>query len=219
MSTPNLPLPSHDGAPLLRRLPFLVWDKLSLYIPALLMLLLALASFLLLQATPEPVVPPAPRAISSEPDNFMQGFSVRNFNADGSLRSEVFGTEARHHPDTGNTVIDQARIRAFNDRRQLTTATAQQITANAAGDVFILEKDAVVVRQAGRADDGSVIPRMEFHGDYLRVTLKPDHLSSDRPVLLIRGQDQLVSQRLDFDGDQRVADMEGAVRVQFAPRP
>lgn len=203
----------------LRHLLSRVWDVTSLYIPVALMLLLALASFWLLRSTPEPEPPPPERVVTSEPDNFMRGFSLRNFNADGSLRSEVFGTEARHHPDTGATVIDQARVRSYNDRKQLTTASARQITANEAGDVFVLEGQAVVIRQGGRDAGGKTGQRMEFHGDYLRATLKPDQLMSDRPVLMIRGSDQIQAQSLDYDGDARVAVLDGTVRAQFAPRP
>ena len=88
------------------------WDRLSIYLPVVLMGLLALGSYWLLRATPEPVLPVAERPPQHEPDYFMRGFAVRSFAPDGSLRSEVRGTEARHYPDTNSTEIDQARIRS-----------------------------------------------------------------------------------------------------------
>lgn len=196
-----------------------LWDRLSIYLPVLLMMLLALASYWLLRATPEPEQPVAERPVTHEPDYFMKRFSVKVFEPTGALKTELFGTEARHHPDTGTLVVDSARIRSFNLQRQLSTATARQITSNDAGTVFVLEGDATVVRQAGRSASGELLSRMEFHGEYLRVSVDPDHVMSDRPVLLVRDKDQITADNLDYQGDTRVAVLTGRVRALFAPRP
>ena len=196
-----------------------LWDRLSIYLPVLLMMLLALASYWLLRATPEPERPVAERPVTHEPDYFMKRFSVKVFEPSGALKTELFGTEARHHPDTGTLVVDSARIRSFNPQRQLSTATARQITSNDAGTVFVLEGDATVVRQAGRSASGELLSRMEFHGEYLRVSVDPDHVMSDRPVLLVRDKDQITADNLDYQGDTRVAVLTGRVRALFAPRP
>lgn len=196
-----------------------LWDRLSIYLPVLLMMLLALASYWLLRATPEAEQPVAERPVTHEPDYFMKRFSVKVFEPSGALKTELFGTEARHHPDTGTLVVDAARIRSFNLQRQLSTATARQITSNDAGTVFVLEGDATVVRQAGRSASGELLSRMEFHGEYLRVSVDPDHVMSDRPVLLVRDKDQITADNLDYQGDTRVAVLTGRVRALFAARP
>lgn len=196
-----------------------LWDRLSIYLPVLLMMLLALASYWLLRATPEVEQPVAERPVTHEPDYFMKRFSVKVFEPSGALKTELFGTEARHHPDTGTLVVDAARIRSFNLQRQLSTATARQITSNDAGTVFVLEGDATVVRQAGRSASGELLSRMEFHGEYLRVSVDPDHVMSDRPVLLVRDKDQITADNLDYQGDTRVAVLTGRVRALFAARP
>ena len=140
------------------------WDRLSIYLPVVLMGLLALGSYWLLRATPEPVLPVAERPPQHEPDYFMRGFAVRSFAPDGSLRSEVRGTEARHYPDTNSTEIDQARIRSQQPGSPLTTATAQRVTSNADQTEFVLRGNAVVVREAAGANR----PRLEFQGEHLR---------------------------------------------------
>jgi lipopolysaccharide export system protein LptC len=195
-----------------------LWDRVSIYLPVLLMMLLALATYWLLRATPEPELPAEERPVTNQPDYFMKRFSVKVFEPSGSLKTELYGTEARHHPDTGALVVDAARIRSFNLQRQLSTATAQQITSNDAGTVFVLEGDAVVVRQAGVGASGERLSRLEFHGEYLRVSVDPDHVMSDRPVLLVRDRDQITADNLDYQGDARVAVLTGRVRAQFAPK-
>lgn len=196
-----------------------VWDQLSLYLPVLMMMLLALVSYLLLQATPLPLEPEPERLVTNEPDFFMRRFSVKVFAPDGVLQTEVYGAEARHHPDTDLTVIDTARIRTFSAQRQLSTATAREIVSNGEGTVYELKGDAVVVRQAGRNAAGARLPRMEFHGEFLRVSTDPERIESDLPVLMIRDKDQITADSLDYrGGDARVAELTGRVRARLAPR-
>lgn len=196
-----------------------LWDRLSIYLPVLLMLLLALASYWLLRITPQAEPPGPEREVTHQPDYFMRRFSVKVFEPGGALKTELYGSEARHHPDTGTIVVDAARIRSFGPLRQLSTATARQITSNDAGTEYLLEGEAAVVRQASRGAKGELLPRIEFHGERLRVVTDPEHVSSDLPVVLVRGPDQITADRLDYRGDERVADLTGQVKAQFAPRP
>ena len=192
------------------------WEHLSVYLPVALMMLLALGSYLLLQATPEPPKPPPERALVHEPDYFMRRFSVKVFGPDGALASEMYGTEAQHYPDTDTVEIENARVRSFNQYQQLSTATAKQIVANGAGTECELKGDAVVVRQAGRTNTGQRVSRMEFHGQYLKVSTKPEHVSSDQPVLLIRDNDQITADTLDYKGDTtQVVVLTGRVRAKL----
>ena len=107
-------------------------DRLSIYLPVVLMGLLALGSYWLLRATPETDMPLSERPPQHEPDYFMRGFAVRSFAPDGSLRSDVRGAEARHYPDTDSTEIDQARIRTQPPGSPLTTARAPSAAGSCA---------------------------------------------------------------------------------------
>lgn len=195
------------------------WDQLSLYLPVVLMMLLALASYWLLRLTPQPEPPKPKREVTNEPDYFMHRFSVKVFEPGGALKTELYGTQARHHPDVGSMVVESARIRSFGPQRQLSTATARQITSNDEGTVFVLEGEAAVVRQAARGAGGQLLPRIEFHGEFLRVSTDPEHIMSDRPIVLVRGQDQMSANALEYTGETRTAVLTGQVRAQFAPRP
>lgn len=198
--------------------PSRVWDQVSIYLPVLLMGLMALASYWLLRATPEAALPSVARPVTHEPDYFMRRFSVKVFDADGALTSEIHGAEARHRPDTDMVEIDQARIRSVQAGGLLTTATAQRVTSNGAQTEFVLEGDAVVVREAGRTADGSVLPRLEFRGELLQVFMEPQRLLSDRPVTVVRGNDRINADSLDYQGDDRVVLFEGRVKAQLSPR-
>lgn len=195
------------------------WDQLSVYLPVLLMMLLALASYLLLQATPLPPKPEPERALTHDPDYFMRRFSVKVFAPSGALTSEMYGSEAHHYPDTDTVVIDNARVRSFNENNQLSTATAKQVIANGAGTEFELKGDAVVVRQAGRTRSGKRVSRMEFHGEHLVVTTQPESVVSDEPVLLVRDHDQITADGLVYTGDaQQVVELKGTVRAKLVSK-
>ena len=196
------------------------WDQVSIYLPVALMLLLALATYWLLQITPQPEEHGPERAVTHEPDYFMKRFSVKVFEPSGALKTEMYGAEARHHPDTGTIEVDSARIRSFGLNRQLSTAVARKITSNDAGTDFVLEGDAAVVRQASVGPNGERLPRIEFHGEFLHVSTDPERVTSDRPVVLVRGLDQIAADTLDYEGaKERVAQMTGQVKAQFAARP
>lgn len=212
----DAPLPSTGPRKRSRRR---LWDQVSIYLPVLLMGLLALASYWLLRVTPEAPGPVAERPVTHQPDYFMRRFSVKVFDAQGVLKTEVFGAEIRHHPDTDTTEIDNARIRSYNAQGQLTIATARRIISNSAHTEFVLEGDAVVIREAARRTDGEALPRLEFRGETLHVFTEPEQVVSDQPVLLVRGNDRMSADSLDYrGGDERVAVFTGRVKSQLAPR-
>lgn len=196
-----------------------LWDQVSIYLPVLLMALLAVASYWLLRATPEVPEPQPERPLTHEPDYVMQRFSVKAFDASGALRSEIFGAEARHYPDTRTVEIDNARIRSVGAGGQLTTATAQRIISNDEQTAFTLAGDAVVIREAGQPGQVDAAQRLEFRGEAIQVFSNPERVTSDRPVLLVRGNDRLQADTLDYQGgDVRVAMLSGRVRATLSPR-
>lgn len=193
-------------------------DQLSIYLPVLLMGLLALASYWLLRATPTPEAVEAERPVSVEPDYFMRRFSVKAFDGQGTLKTEVKGVEARHYPATDMVEIDDARIRHIGEQGLPTLATAKLVTTNGDNTEFVLRGNAVIVREAGNDVNGKPQPRLEFQGEFLHIFLEPDRIVSDRPVTLLRGNDRLVADTLNYTGEDQIADFKGRVKVQLAPR-
>ena len=82
------------------------WDRLSVYLPLVLMGLMAMTTYWLVRNTPaigDAELEAAPRHV---PDYFMREFSVKVFGDDGKLKSEMVGVEGRHFPDTDTLEID-----------------------------------------------------------------------------------------------------------------
>lgn len=192
------------------------WDFLAVYLPMLFMALLAAATYALLQATPEPEEPRVERPVSSEPDFFMRDFSVRSFAPDGRLRTELFGREGRHRPDTESIEIDQARVRSLDENGAVTNATANLITSNRQNNEFDLLGNAVVLRSAVDAKGQALLP-VRFESEFLRVYTEPSRLFSDQAVLILRGNDRIAAKGLDYSGEQEQVVFEGRVRVEMIP--
>lgn len=221
MAVPNQPALSTPVPGVARSRRNLLWrlvDRISVYLPIFLMGLLAAGSYWLLRSTPEPELPKEAMPVSHDADLIMKGFSVKTFDGVGRQESEVFGIEARHFPDTKELEITDARVRTFSPTGQLTSAKADLITANDEGTRYTLKGNGEVIQQAGRDAEGRRTPRMEFHGDYLLVTTRPERVFSDQPVLVIRGRDKMQADSLRYWGDQRrVIQMGGNVKMAIQP--
>ena len=188
------------------------WERLSLYLPVILMGVLALGTYWLVRSTPllAPVVQTS--VPQHEPDYLMHQFSIKTFDVAGRLKSEVFGADARHYPDTDTLEIDQVRIRSFNVEGHLTTATARRAITNGDASEVQLLGDARVVRESVSGQTGSAQPRMEFRGEFLHAFMKTERVMSDKPVQLLRGNDQFTADTMDFDNVNRVMLLQGRVK-------
>jgi len=191
------------------------WDRLAIYLPVMLMGLLALGTYWLARNTPALLGPPeAQKPLTHDPDYFMRNFSVKTFDANGRLKSEVFGSEGRHYPDTDTLEIDQPRLRAWNEKGALTVATAKRAISNGDGSEVQLIGNAVVVREPPRGENA---PRMEFQGEFLHVFVNTERVRSHKPVTLIRGGDRFTADSLDYDNLDRAVDLKGRVRGVLVP--
>lgn len=195
------------------------WDRISIYLPIILMGLLALGTYWLARNTPTAAPLEAQRPATHEPDYFMRRFSVKTFDPSGRLKSEVYGAEMRHHPDTDTLEIDEPRIRSFDARGQLTVATARLALSNADASEVQLSGNAVVTRDASTGPAGQARPRMEFRGEFLHVFVGAERVKSNKPVELRRGDDRFTADNLDFDNIDQVLQLGGRVRGTLVPEP
>jgi lipopolysaccharide export system protein LptC len=193
------------------------WERISVYLPIILMGLIALGTYWLARNTPTAAPAGVQRPATHEPDYFMRRFSVKTFDAAGRLKSEVYGSEARHHPDTDTLEIEQPRIRSFDARGQLTVATAKLALSNADASEVQLFGDAVVTREATTGPDGRAQPRLEFRGEFLHAFLDSERVKSNKPVELLRGDDRFTADSLDYSNLDQVLELRGRVHGRLTP--
>lgn len=195
------------------------WDQLAVYVPLLLMGVLALATYWLVRHTPVIMDVELEAAPQHVPDYFMRDFSVRVFGADGKLKSEILGAEGRHYPDTDTLEIDQPHIRAFSSEGRLTISRAERGVINADGSEAQLFNKAQIVREAAKTPQGVVLPRTELRSDFLHLFANTENVRSHLPVEMLRGSgDRFTADRMDYDNLDRVIQLHGRVRGTIAPR-
>jgi lipopolysaccharide export system protein LptC len=195
------------------------WERFLLYFPLVSMGLLALGTYWLVRSTPPTSGPVAPKAVSHEPDYFMQDFSVRTFDAQGRVRTEVQGVAARHYPDTLWLEVDSIRIRTFDEEGRMTTATAQRGLTNEDSSEVQLMGNAVVVREAELRAGATPSPRVEYRSEFLHAFINTERVRSHLPVELLRGKDRFTAERVDFDNVEQALELSGRVRGTLLPPP
>ena len=196
-----------------------IWDRLSIYLPVMLMGLLALGTYWLVRNTPAISAPEVEQPARHEPDYFMRTFSVKTFNEQGQLQSEVNGVEGRHFPDTDTLEIDKVHMRSFNKDGKVVVATADRALSNSDGSEVQLFGNAIVVREASTDASGRVDPRLEFRSEFLHAYVNTERVNSNQPVVMTRGNDRFTGDAMDFDNLSRVMNLQGRVRGVLMPGP
>lgn len=196
-----------------------VWDRFLLYLPLAFMGLLALGTYWMVRSAPTTSQPAVQRAQQHEPDYFMQGFSIKTFDAVGRLRSEVMGERVRHYPDTQWLEIDGIHIRSFDSKGNLSVASANRGLTNEDGSEVQLIGNALVVRESSSAKSDKDSPLMQFRGEFLQAFVTTERLASHKPVDLQRGKDRFTADSMAFDNVEQVLQLSGRVRGTLVPTP
>lgn len=196
----------------------LLWERTAIYIPVLLMGLLALGTYWLVRNTPASLGAESQKAVNAEPDYYMRKFGIKTFDDAGQLKSDVSGAEVRHYPVTDTLEIDQALIRNYSLEGWLTTSTGDRALSNGDGSEVQLIGNARVVREAALDASGREIPRLEFRGEFLHVFVNEERVKSHLPVVITRGSDRFSGDTFAYDNIERVADLGGRVKGLLVPR-
>jgi len=187
-------------------------DTLSSYLPLLLMLLLALATWWLVKNTPLGAGAPAVAVIRHDPDYTMTGFAIERFTSDGRLKLRIEGDTLRHYPDTDRIEADNVRIRALAPDGRVTLASAARAIGNGDGSEVQLVGGAQVT-----SDDGSGGPPIEMRGEFLHAFLVSERVRSHLPVQVRRGTMELRAAGLDYDHATRLLQLQGPVHAVMPP--
>jgi lipopolysaccharide export system protein LptC len=193
-------------------------DRLVIYLPILLMAALALGSYWLVRNAPVVAVSSADKPLSHEADYFLRKFSVKSFTPQGSLKSELFGGQARHFADTDTIEIDNVRMHNFNQTGRLTTVTsANRAINNGDNSEIQLYGNASSVREAAADANGVMQPKMEFKGEFLHTFVDEERLKSHLPIVIRRGNSEFSADSLDYDNLARVINLQGRVKAVLLP--
>ena len=189
-------------------------DRLSLYLPLILMAVLALSSWWLVRSMPEMLYADENKPVRKEPDYRLEKFWVKSFDATGRMTREVGGDAGRHYPHVDELHIDKVRIYAESEKNVKMNAKAETGVATGDGERITLIGQAVAVREAD-----AQAPRTELRGERLLALPKEERLLSSDPVHITRERDVFTAQTLNFNSKTGEYLLEGRVRGMLAPKP
>jgi lipopolysaccharide export system protein LptC len=188
-------------------------DALSSYLPLLLMMVLALATWWLVKNTPSAPAPREAAALRHDPDYAMTAFALERFAADGRLKLRIEGATLRHFPDTDRVEIERPQIRAIAPDGRVTLASAQRAIGNGDGSEMQLVGGAEVT--SADNDGTPIVIRSEF----LHAFLLTERVHTHLPVRVQRGTTELSAGGLEYDHGGRRLDLQGPMRAEFPPAP
>lgn len=189
-------------------------DRLSLYLPLILMGFLALGSWWLVRSMPDMVYADENKPLRKEPDYRLKNFWVKSFDTTGRMTREVGGDAGRHYPDVDEMHIDKVRIYAESEKNVKIHAQAQTGIATGDGERVTLVGQAQAIREADAQS-----PRTELRGERLLALPKQERLLSSDPVRITRDRDVFTAQTLNFNSQTGEYLLEGRVRGMLAPKP
>ena len=200
------------------RLLRVLWDRVSIYLPIILMGLFALATLWLIRSTTTAMEAVAGKPVRHEADYFLRNFSIRTFDTRGQLKSEVYGAEARHFPDTDTLEIDRVRSRTFSETGRLTVATANRAISDASGDEIQLLGNVHVIREPQPGQSAAARPPLEYRSEFLHVFPDSEKLKTHLPVLISQGADRFSGNSMAYDNIGEIFELKGQVRGILHPR-
>jgi lipopolysaccharide export system protein LptC len=187
-------------------------DLASAYLPLLLMAVLAAATWWLVRNAPVVDTHHVTVPLRHEADYVMTHFVVQRFAPDGSLRTQIEGTQLRHYPDDDTLEIDAARIRAIGDNGTVTLASAKRALANGDGSEVQLIGDAQVTRPADGKEEA-----VEFRSEFLHAFRNIERVRSDQPVVVTQGTSVVRAEGMEYDNLARIVELKGRSTATFVP--
>ena len=211
------PLPAATSTP--ERLSDKIWRRLVDFMPVILVLLLVLGTTWLVRSMPA-AEEPRPAPPPNEPDYYMKEFSLRNFNPQGILQTEIQGAFGDHLPGNDTIRTQQLQSYSLDASGVVTRATADRSVSDSKGKDIELFDNVRVVRTDPRPDKNGQ-PRVPtvLESDYLHVINQQEHISTDRPVRITQGKDVINGSGLEYTADNKVLRVDGRVRAQIQPSP
>ena len=193
-------------------------DKASMYLPVLIMGLLALGTWWLVRNAPKPVSRGAEKVVRHEPDYFLKDFVIKNFEASGRLKNRLNGSAGEHFPDTDTLEIDDARMLSFTPDGRRTVGSSNRALSNGDGSEIQMFGQAVITREPLPATaTQKALPTMQLESEFLQIWPNEERVSTNKPVIMTRGQDRFTGDHMQYTHLDQILRMQGRVKGIIQP--
>jgi lipopolysaccharide export system protein LptC len=188
-------------------------ESLMGYLPLLLMIALALSTWLIAKNSPALLLPTVQGPVRHEPDYTVDHFTLQRFDATGTLKVEIEGDRMTHYADDDTMAVDKIRVVSIDQDGRKMTATANEGRAKGdSSEVWLDGQAQVVSEMAGQ------LP-VQLNGEHLRAQPKLKLVESDYPVIVQQGGSEFHAEALEYDQNTRVMTLHGAAHAFLVPPP
>ena len=181
------------------------------YLPLMLMVGLALGTWLVAKNTPGLLSTSTPGAVAHEPDYTLDHFTLQRFDATGALKVEIQGEHMQHFPDDDIMEVEQIRVDTIDPSGRRMTATAQHGRARGDSSEVWLDGQAQVVSVA----EGEL--PIQMNGEHLHALPKLRRVDSKFMVVVRQGDSEFNADGMEYDDISRLATLHGNVHALMQP--
>ena len=181
------------------------------YLPLILMVALALGTWLVAKNTPGLLAPSGPAVVKHEADYTLDDFNLERFDPRGALKVEIQGEHMQHFPDDDIMEVEQIRVvsTAPDGRRMIATA----LHGRARGDSseVWLDGQAQIVSEA----EGQL--PIQMNGEHLHAMPKLRLVDSKSMVIVRQGDSEFNADGMEYDDNSRLLTLHGNVHALMQP--
>jgi lipopolysaccharide export system protein LptC len=189
-------------------------DSVTRRWPALLtlaaMLLLAGASFWILQVMQQSGDQDKKRFARHEPDYVIENFRYFRAAKDGKISVKVEGETLTHFADTEESIVQQPRLTSYSPQREPLTMRSESAHINRDHSEIRLHDNVILNRPQTRGDEALTV-----NSDYMLVLTDKDIVKTDRPVRARLGESTLNGIGMVADNAQHTLALNGRVHANY----
>ncbi len=190
-----------------------LFDRLAAAASILILVGLGMLSYFLAQQAERLAKPSAPRALTHEPDYFVDRLRLLKANASGDPAVRIEAVRMRHFPDDLTIEFDQPRVVTLTDNRPAIRVDADRGRSPDTGEKTDLFGNVRIVRDA----DGDNPPLVVLT-EQATVLLEEKVVLTDQPVDIRMGPNTLTGVGMRMDSQSRQLQVDSRVKGHIAPR-
>jgi len=181
------------------------------YLPLVLMVALALGTWLVAKNTPGLLASSGPAVVKHEADYTLDHFTLQRFDATGALKVEIEGEHMQHFPDDDIMEVEQIRVVTLDPQGRKMTATSQHGRARGDSSEVWLDGQAQVISVA----EGEL--PIQMNGEHLHAMPKLRQVDSKFMVVVRQGDSEFNADGMEYDDTTRLATLHGNVHALMQP--
>jgi lipopolysaccharide export system protein LptC len=189
-----------------------LYDRLAAALSVTLLLALAAGTYYLAQVSLRGAATDVGRAVTHEPDYFVEGVVFTRINAQGAPAFRISAERMLHFPDDQSTTYDMPVLVSLDPARPRVTIRADRGRSNEGGEETLLQGNVVMVR-AQTQDE----PTMTIRTESATIHSKTEIARTDLPVRIERGQSVLTGVGMEFNNAARSLKVDSRVHLTWQP--